>query len=379
MEHDVAISTPAAVSTGAAIESVDVSAYRVPTDLPEADGTLAWNSTTLVLVELQAGGQTGLGFTYADAATAVLIRKHLAEVVCQRDAMATPGCWQAMLRAVRNLGRPGVASMAISAVDVALWDVKARILGLPLLDLLGAAREEIDVYGSGGFTSYSDEQLARQFEGWTAQGISRVKMKIGSDAGADFCRVCAARKAIGPKVELFVDANGAYSRKQALEMAERFAELDVRWFEEPVSSDDLDGLHLLRDRAPACMQIAAGEYGYDVFYFRRMLEAHAVDVLQVDATRAGGITGFLHAASICAAFNLPLSAHTAPSIHAIACCAVQPAVNLEYFHDHERIEHLLFDGVLSPAGGKLRPDPGRPGLGLEFKHADAQRWAADQP
>lgn len=377
MGSDAVISSNTAISTAAAIESVEVSAYCVPTDLPEADGTLAWNKTTLVLVEVRAGGQTGIGFTYADTATAVLIRKHLADVVCQRDAMAITSCWDAMQRAIRNLGRPGVASMAISAVDVALWDLKARILGLSLLDLLGAAREEIDVYGSGGFTSYSDEQLARQFSGWTAQGITRVKMKIGSDPSADFCRVSQARKAIGPHVDLFVDANGAYSRKQALAMAERFAELDVRWFEEPVSSDDLDGLHLLRDRAPACMEIAAGEYGYDVFYFRRILAAQAIDVLQVDATRAGGITGFMHAASLCAAFNLPLSAHTAPSIHAPACCAAGPAVHLEYFHDHERIEHLLFDGALVPVGGRLRPDSARPGLGLDLKHADAEHWRVE--
>lgn len=367
----------AAVSTGAIIDSVDVSAYTIPTDFPEADGTIAWNATTLVLVEAHAAGQTGLGFTYADPATALLIRKHLVDEVRGKDALAIPACWMAMVRGIRNLGRPGVAAMAISAVDIALWDLKARLLGLPLLDLLGQSREQIDVYGSGGFTTYSDEQVARQFEGWMALGVRRVKMKIGSHPAADTGRVCAARKAIGPKVQLFVDANGAYSRKQALQMADRFAENDVCWFEEPVSSDDLDGLHLLRDRAPACMDIAAGEYGYDLFYFRRMLEAQAVDVLQVDATRAGGITGFMQAASLCSAFNLPLSAHTAPSIHAIACCAAAPAIHLEYFHDHARIEHMLFDGALVPREGKLQPDPSRPGLGLEFKHAEAQRWSAE--
>ncbi len=280
-------------SEGVPIKRVDVSAYKVPTDSPESDGTYGWESTTLVLVEVQAGGKTGLGYSYADSATARLVRDLLSEVVRGRDAMAVPGCWSAMVAAVRNLGRRGIAAMAISAVDAALWDLKARILDLPLVSLLGAVHEEAPVYGSGGFTSYSIERLQAQLGDWVEAGIPRVKMKIGRHAAEDLNRVCSAREAIGPEAELFVDANGAYSRKQALAQAEQFAELGVSWFEEPVSSDDLEGLRLLRDRAPAEMDIAAGEYGYDLFDFRRMLEAGAVDVLQADATRCCGITGFL--------------------------------------------------------------------------------------
>jgi L-alanine-DL-glutamate epimerase-like enolase superfamily enzyme len=264
--------------------------------------------------------------------------------------------------------------MAIAAVDSCLWDLKARLLDLPLIKLLGAARDGAAVYGSGGFTSYSIQQLQKQLGGWAAQGIPRVKMKIGRQPPDDLNRVHAARDAIGSGVELFVDANGAYSRKQALAQAEAFAELDVRWFEEPVSSDDLAGLHLLRDRAPAGMDIAAGEYGYDLWYFRRMLEAEAVDVLQADATRCAGITGFLQVGALCQARSLQLSAHCAPSLHAQPCCALIPFRHLEYFHDHARIEQLFFDGALTPVQGELRPDLSRPGLGLEFKHRDAERY-----
>jgi L-alanine-DL-glutamate epimerase-like enolase superfamily enzyme len=124
------------------------------------------------------------------------------------------------------------------------------------------------------------------------------------------------------------------------------------------------------------MEIAAGEYGYDPVYFRRMLEAGAVDVLQADATRCLGITGFLRAAALAEAFMVPLSAHTAPSLHVHPCCAVAPARNLEYFHDHVRLEGLLFDGVVAPKDGILHPDLGRPGLGIELKRADAARYAA---
>lgn len=360
---------------GVALERLAVSAYTVPTDSPESDGTYRWNETTLVLVECQAGSTTGLGYTYADVATAKLIQELLAKVVLGRDVLNIAGRWLAMVQAIRNLGRPGVASMAIAAVDVALWDLKARLLDLPLVTLLGAVRDAAPIYGSGGFTSYSREQLQRQLGGWVEQGITRVKMKIGTDAAADPQRVKAAREVIGQGTELFVDANGAYSRKQALALAERFAlDYGVTWFEEPVSSDDLEGLHLLRDRAPAGMEIAAGEYGYDSWYFRRMMEANAVDVLQADATRCAGITGFLQAGVLCQARSLDLSAHCGPALHIHPACAITNFRHMEYFHDHVRIEHMLFDGVPRPVNGALQPDLTRPGLGLEFKHADAERY-----
>lgn len=353
-----------------------VSVHTIPTDAPESDGTLEWDSTTLVLVQIDAGDQHGLGYSYADSATATLIRDKLAGIVEGRDALDIPGAWSAMVRAIRNLGRPGIASMAIAAVDNALWDLKAKLLEVSLLDLLGAVREAIPAYGSGGFTSYSDEQLRDQFTGWAGDGITRFKMKVGREPQRDPGRVRAARDAIGEDARLFVDANGAYSRKQALELAVPFSDHGVSWFEEPVSSDDLEGLCLIRDRAPAGMDITAGEYGYDTIYFRRMFEAGAVDVMQADATRCAGITGFMQVAALCNAFELPLSGHCAPSIHAHPLCALQPAIHTEYFHDHARIERMLFDGAMQAVDGELRPDRSRPGLGLEFKQKDAQRYAA---
>jgi L-alanine-DL-glutamate epimerase-like enolase superfamily enzyme len=240
--------------------------------------------------------------------------------------------------------------------------------------LLGAERRTVPIYGSGGFTSYSVERLQKQLSGWVERdGCRWVKMKIGSRPDEDYARVQAAQRAIHGAT-LFVDANGAYSRKKALAFAEKFA--GVGWFEEPVSSDDLAGLRLIRDRAPAGMEIAAGEYGYDPFYFRRMAEAGAVDVLQADASRCGGITVFLKAAAIADAFALPLSAHTAPALHLHVCCAAPRLRHLEWFHDHVRIEHAVFDGAPTPHDGAIAPDPSRPGLGLAFKEADAERLAA---
>lgn len=354
------------------IVHVGVAAYTIPTDAPESDGTLEWTSTTLVLVRVNAGGASGIGYTYAGPATAVLVREKLAPLLHGRDALAINARWRDMMVAIRNLGRPGVSSMAIAAVDTALWDLKAKLLNVSLATLLGEVREAIPLYGSGGFTSYSEERLRQQLGRWADSGMRRVKMKVGREPEHDPDRVRAARDAIGPSVALFVDANGAYQRKQALALAERFAALDVSWFEEPVSSDDLHGLRLLRDRAPSGMDIAAGEYGYDLPYFRRMLEAQAVDVLQADATRCAGVTGFLGVAALCEAFGVALSSHCAPSLHLPLCCAARPAIHLEYFHDHARIEHMLFDGARTPSDGMLSPDPGRPGLGIEFKEQDAR-------
>ena len=365
------------------IGRVGVSAYTIPTDATEADGTYQWDRTTLVVVEVTAAGKTGLGYTYANAATAHLVRDLLAPIVAEGDPFDVPAAWLAMYRAVRNLGRPGICSMAISAVDVALWDLKARLLGVSLAKLIGLARDEVQAYGSGGFTTYSLGQLRDQLGGWARQGFRHVKMKVGTHPEDDYTRVKAAREAIGQDVELFVDANGAYARKQALAFAERFAALGVTWFEEPVPADDLDGLRLLRDRGPAGIEIAAGEYGYTLPYFRKMLSAGAVDVLQADASRCGGVTGFLKVAALCEAFGLQLSAHCAPALHLHPCCAASVSIrHIEYFHDHARIEGMLFDGVATPSHGALRPDPARPGLGLDFKRSDAEKfkvWAGENP
>ncbi len=324
-------------------------------------------------MHVQAAGETGFGYTYADEATATLIRDSLAGIVRGCDPMSIDACWGAMIRHVRNIGRRGIAAMAISAIDNALWDLKSKLLGIPLVQLIGQVRDAAPVYGSGGFTSYSIDELQKELSGW---GLPRVKMKVGRDAHADRERVAAARKAIGAGCELFVDANGAYTRKLALEQAEIFSAYDVRWFEEPVSSDDLEGLRLIRDRAPSCMDIAAGEYGYELQYFDQMIAAGAVDVLQADATRCCGITGFIKTSAICESRSIPLSAHCAPSLHVALGCALLPMRHLEYFFDHVRIESMLFDGFAAPRDGALQPDLSRPGIGVELKIADAQRYAA---
>lgn len=356
------------------IERCEVSAFKVPTDSPESDGTLEWNSTTIVVVQLQSGKMRGLGYTYAHECCVPLIREKLFSIAKGSNAMAVREVSGKMTATVRNFGRRGIASCAIAAVDIALWDLKARILGLPVVELLGRARDAIPVYGSGGFTSYTDRQLRSQLEKWTAEGISMVKMKVGRDPAADAGRVRSARKAIGRHTKLFVDANGAYTQRQALAFAGDFSEQNVSWFEEPVSSNNLNGLRFICERLPAGMELSAGEYNYDGIEARRMLEAGAVDVLQSDATRCG-ISGFLQMAELCDAFETPMSSHTAPALHAHLCCAASRARHTEYFHDHVRIEQLFFDGATAKQkDGFLQPDLSQPGLGLELKERDVEQF-----
>ena len=355
-----------------AIERIDVSAFVVPTDAPESDGTFTWDSTTLIIAEAHAGAATGFGYTYGDLGAATVIASTLAPVVVGRSPLDTAAACGAMARAVRNAGRSGIASTAISAVDISLWDLKCRLLNLPLNALIGAIRDDSPIYGSGGFCSYTEERLQRQLAEWVEAGIPRVKMKVGRDRTADAGRVRAARAAIGDDAELYVDANGAWNAARAIAMADRFSAAGVSWFEEPVSSDDVDGLRRVRARAPHGMEVAAGEYGYVGRDFLRLIQHGAVDVLQVDATRCGGVTGFLQAAAICDAFAVPLSTHTAPSLHAPLGCAAPTLRHLEYFHDHVRIEQWLFDGAPVARDGALAPaDRGHPGLGLVLKRADA--------
>lgn len=355
------------------VAAVDAAAYTVPTDGPEADGTLAWSTTTLVRVTVEGGRETGLGWTYGPTACVTAVRERLADVAVGRDALDVPGTWAALVDAVRNDTRRGVMGYALSAVDAALWDLKARLLDVSLVGLLGAASATVPVYGSGGFTSYDDRRTAEQLRAWTERDrIPRVKIKIGQswgdDVSRDLARVRLARGTVGDDVALMVDANGAYQRKQAVRVARAMEDVGVVWFEEPVSSDDLEGLAHVRDATS--IDVAAGEYGGDLYELRRL--CGAVDCLQIDATRAGGITTWQDAAALAAAHGLEVSAHCAPNLHAHAAASTPNTRHLEWFHDHVRIEGMLLDGVLDPTGGTVRPRRDAPGNGLAWRDPDAE-------
>lgn len=357
-----------------AIDAIDVRTYVFPTPQPEADGTLQWSATTAVTVQATAGGVTGLGWSYTDAATAYLITGTLADVATGRDAFDLPGSWEAMVRACRNLGRPGLVSHAVAAVDIALWDLKARLLEVPLSKLFGRCRDTVPVYGSGGFTTLDDDDLTEQVEGWLAAGCNAVKIKVGESWGSqpqrDLRRTQHVRSLVGDRAAVMVDANGGYSVGQACRMATAYDDLGVVWIEEPVSSDHLDGLATVRAHCRA--DVAAGEYGDSVFYFRAMCAADAVDCVQLDVTRCAGYTEWLRCAAVAASHGLQVSAHCAPALHAPVAAAVPNLRHVEWFVDHVRLEPLLLQGVPSVIGGEMvLTDAVGHGMTL---NPDAERW-----
>ena len=354
------------------VERLETCCFTIPTDQAESDGTLEWVSTTILVVEAVGGSRRGLGWTYAPEAAESVVNELLAPRVVGQSLDDLGRLWLELGAAIRNAGRPGIAFCALSSVDLALWDLRARLLDVPLVTLLPAAHDRVPVYGSGGFCSYTDERLAEQLGGWVEQGCAGVKMKLGREPERDPHRLSVARDTIGD-AELMVDANGAFGVKEAIRWANRYVEeWDVRWFEEPVSSADVDGLRRVRDHS--LLEVAAGEYAYVLADFRNLLES--VDCLQADVTRCGGISGLLRVNGLASAHGLDVSGHCAPQLSAHALCGVDRLRHLEYFHDHVRIESMLFDGVLAPVDGALVPDRSRAGNGLELKRADAQRWAA---
>ncbi len=349
------------------LETPAVSAYTVPTDAPEADGIRSWDTTSVVVVEIGAGDATGTGWTYAPAIASDVVREQLTAAVVGLDALDIPAAHESMRAALRETGRGGISVCALSAVDIALWDLKARLLELPLIRLLGAAHDTVPVYGSGGFTTYHDTHLAAQLGGWVhGQRIPRVKIRIGehhgSAVGRDLARVRAARQVVGARTDLYVDAGGAYTRKQAVRVGRALAELEVGWFESPVADDDPSGLGLVRDSV-VC-DVAAGGRAGDLAEIARTVPL--VDCVQADATRLGGLTAWLRAAALAQAHGLQISAHGAPHAHAAAAASVPNLRHVEWFHDHVRAESMFFDGVLDPTGGVVRPGCGI-GHGLRLR------------
>ncbi len=362
-------------SSNLPLDGLDVAAYTVPTSGPEADGTLEWDATTMVTVHARAGDEVGFGYTYAPPACAAVVDGTLAPVLSEADARAPAAAYAAMCHAVRNAGRPGLVARAISAVDIALWDLHARLLDAPLSRVLGQVCDAVPVYGSGGFTTYDDDTLAAQLTGWVEQGMSQVKIKIGESAGEaqdrDVARMRFSRKVIGDKIDLFVDANGGYTAAQAIRIMEQVGDLDIRWLEEPVSSDDLAGLRRVRDAVRP--DVTAGEYASDLTAVRRLCAAEAVDCLQLDVTRIGGITEWQRAAAVAAAHQLQVSGHCAPAASLAVAAATPNLRHLEWFHDHTRMEHLLLDGA-GPAvnGGVSIEDV--PGHGLRLRSEQAETY-----
>lgn len=315
------------------------------------------------------GGERGLAVGYAPPGARAVVHEVLGPALGGRDPGIVGELWAEMMWAVRDFGRGGVALQAVSAVDLALWDLKARTEDLPLFRLLGAVREEVSAYASGGFTSTPIGDLVSEVRGFVADGFGAVKMKVGTAFGTreaeDLARVAAVRDAIGAGVELYVDANGAYGVEQAIHMAERFAAHDVRLFEEPLPPTDVSGLAAIRRETP--IPIAAGEHEYEASGLRRLVEAGAVDVLQPDLLRVGGISGWLQAAAVAAEHDIPILSHAAQLASLHAGCATSGSLATEYLAIQADMDRRWYAEVPEPSAGRWAPFADRPGLGLELR------------
>jgi L-alanine-DL-glutamate epimerase-like enolase superfamily enzyme len=338
------------------LDRLDADLYRFPTPTPQTDATLGWDASTVVAVTAHAGDLTGLRWTYSTAAAATLVRDVLCSALSGRPVDNVAGAFEQMRRVCRNFGIRGVVMQAVSAVDIAVWNLKARVHGLVLPDVFGKVHEDVMVYGSGGSLRMTDAEMSAQLRHWLDLSCRAAKIKIGLDRGEDPARdlerIRLSRDTLPSDVDLMVDANGAYDRGRARRVGAALDEVGVTWFEEPVTSDDVAGLGELRNMLRC--DVAAGEYSAEPADSAALVGA--VYCLQLDATRCGGYTGFVRAAALADAFQLPLSAHCAPAVHAPVAVATPRLRHKEYFADHERLEPMLLHGVPAIHDGRLRPN-----------------------
>ncbi len=323
------------------------------------------------------GGFEGLGVGQASPGVREVISNALRPLLIDADPMDIRQLWDDMFWLSRQFGSGGIGALAISAVDIGLWDLKAKALGLPLYKLIGAVRDSVPVYGSGGGTHLTKDELVAEAAGYVERGIPRVKIKVGKDFGRaekeDIERVTAVRDAVGYDVALYVDANSAYHPKQAIYLAKEFEQSQVGWFEEPVLTEDVEGL--ARIVGATSIQIATGEQEYSVHGFRGLLSAAAVDIVQPDVFRVGGVTAWLRIAELAETFNRPVAPHLAPLVHLHLACTIPNLKSLEYRDIDMEADRGWYHDVPQLNGGTWSPFPDRLGLGLELDPYAVERWA----
>jgi len=306
-----------------------------------------------------------------------VIHDVLKPLLVGQDPLAHERVWDDMFWRVRGFGRKGVAFSAISAVDIALWDLKAKIFGVPLYRLLGPYTDTVPIYGSGGWTSFTEDELVREQVGYVERGIPRVKMKVAKDFGRaeaeDLRRLAAVRKAVGDGVEIFVDANNGFYAKQAIGFARRMADYDVHWFEEPVLADDIAGLAAIARAID--IPVATGEHEYTKYGFKALIEAGGADIVQPDVGRVGGVTEWLKVAHLAHAFNLPVAPHAVQLVHLHLACATPNLKVVEYLGVSEETDKLFYTEFPEPKDGLWSPYADRPGLGLELDPHAVERYA----
>ena len=333
-----------------------------------------------LFVQIQTdAGFEGLGVAAGIRANRAVIHDTLEPVILGRDPFATEQLWNEMYWRVRGFGRKGVAFQAISAVDIALWDLKAKAFGVPLYRLLGTAHDAVPVYGSGGWTNYSTEELVAEQQGYVNNGHKRVKMKVGKDFGRsereDIERVAAVRKALGDDIDIYIDANNGYYAKQAIRLSRVFEEYDIGWFEEPVLADDIEGLAAVSNATN--IPVATGEHEYTKHGIADLIMRKGADIVQPDIGRVGGVTEWMKAAVLADGFNLPVAPHAYALFH-LHCAMATPNLKVvEMLGAEENSNKHWFKEVPEQVNGMLKPFSDRPGFGLELDPDTVRNYSID--
>ncbi len=322
-------------------------------------------------------GIAGLGIGQGQTAVREVVERELKDLLIGENPLHIEKLWNDMFWKVRGFGRKGVAFCAISAVDIGLWDLKAKALGVPLYLLLGPFRETVPMYGSGGWTNFSEKELVAEQLGYVERGWPRIKMKVGKDFGTaeqeDLRRLAAVRKAVGDRVEIYVDANNGYYAKQAIRMSRAMEEYDVGWFEEPVLADDIEGLAAVT--AVSNIPVATGEHEYTKFGFKELISRGGADIVQPDVGRVGGVTEWMKVAHLAHAFNLPVAPHAVQLVHLHLACATPNLKVVEYLGVVEEGDKVFYrEFPLPDAQGNWTPFKDKPGLGLELDPAAVKKY-----
>lgn len=352
------------------IESVQVHLVSSPVPAGIADATRTVERIGFTLVKVQTtDGVIGWGVTYHEVggeAIKTLIEHDMAPKLIGRDPFDTEVLWQEFFGYLRGVGRKGLMFAALSAIDIALWDIKGKALGVPLVKLFGGGRDQVPVYGSGGWTSYSDQQLVAEAVDIVSRGYTTIKLKVGVDGGRnpnrDVERIRQVRQAIGPDIGLMLDANNCWDAATAARFANRVADQNPLWLEEPVFADDIPGL--ARFRRATDVPLATGEHEYTKFGVRDLLLNEAADIIQADGTRAGGFTEMLKIAALTQAWNVQFAPHAMENVHLPLVAALPNAPFLERLLMFEDVTARVFPEAALPVAGYLAV-PAAPGLGLE--------------
>jgi L-alanine-DL-glutamate epimerase-like enolase superfamily enzyme len=353
------------------IAKVQVHLVSQPVTGGFTDATRAVETLGFTIVRITTDqGLEGIGVTYHEVggeATKALIERNIAHKLVGRDPLETEVLWSELTTYLRGVGRKGLLFCALSAIDIALWDLKGKIFGVPLYRLLGGNKTHIPVYASGGWTSFSDEELVASMKSNVDTGYSMIKFKVGVEGGKninrDVIRVRKVREAVGPNVGIMLDANNCWDAATGVQFANRVRELDIMWIEEPVPADDIPGL--ARFRRATDIPLATGEHEYTRYGVRDLILAEAADIVMADGARAGGYTEMLKIAALTQAWNLKFSPHAMENIHIHLVSAAPNAPFLERLTMFEDITAKTFKNVPWPKRGFI-DIPDLPGLGLEL-------------